>query len=65
MKCIKQLRYENEFTLKNLSEIMGVSIPTLHSWEAGKTVPYVDQAIKLANVFGVNVYDIKWKHKKR
>lgn len=43
---------------RDVSQRLGISVPTLVSWEAGKTVPTVDKAQDLASLYGVHLDDL-------
>ena len=50
---IQKCREERGMTRNQLSELMGVSVPTVHRWENGTRVPDVVTFMRLANVLGV------------
>jgi transcriptional regulator with XRE-family HTH domain len=43
---------------KDVCQRLGVSVPTLVSWEAGKTLPPVDKALELSLLYGVKLDDL-------
>ena len=55
---IKVLRAEKNLTQEELANLIGVSRQTVNSIEKGKYVPSVLIALKMAEVFGVNVEEI-------
>ncbi len=55
---IKVLRAEKNLTQEELAKKIGVSRQTINSIEKGKYVPSVLIALKMAEVFGVNVEEI-------
>ncbi len=48
---LKYLMSENRFTNETLSNKLGVSIGTIKSWKVSQSVPILNTAIKLANLF--------------
>ncbi|WP_162257644.1 helix-turn-helix domain-containing protein, partial [Ligilactobacillus equi] len=52
---IKELRKKKGLTLKQLSEKVGISNPTLSRYEKGTRNPKIENWHKLANFFGVTV----------
>lgn len=57
----KNLRYYMESkgkTQKELSEIVGVSAPTMHDWLKGKKYPRIDKIEILADYFGILKSDL-------
>ncbi len=57
-KNIRALRLERNLSVSELSEKLGISRPTLHSWESGKSTPSVVYIGILAQFFGVSVDSI-------
>ena len=55
MNRIKLLRQQFNIGQKTLASEIGVSQPTISDWEKGNTSPNSENAIKLANLFGVSV----------
>ena len=51
---IQKCREERGITRNQLSELMGVSVPTVHRWENGTRVPDVVTFMRLANILGVS-----------
>lgn len=52
---IKELRDRNRMSLRDLAEVVGVSAPTISSWEYEKTDISYSMANKLAEFFGVSL----------
>ena len=48
---------------KEVCERLGVSLTTLVNWESGKTMPSVDRALELANLYGIRLDDINFCRK--
>ncbi len=59
-KTLHQLRAERGWRLRDLSQLSGVSKTTIGLIESGHT-PTLKNAIRIAGVFGVSVYQI-WEH---
>ncbi len=55
MERIKELRKQNQLTLKRLGEIIGVSESTISLYESGKRQPDNDILKRLADFFNVTV----------
>ena len=51
---IRALRAENNMTRDQLSEQLGMSTQSIHSWEQGKTIPRSRALDKLAAIFNVS-----------
>lgn len=49
---IRQLRLTRGLTQEQLAERLGVEHPTIHRWETGKTVEWLDKVEKLAAALG-------------
>jgi DNA-binding XRE family transcriptional regulator len=45
---MKRLRMEAGFTQREIAQAIGVSLPTVHRWEAGQGSPRVEVASRLA-----------------
>ncbi len=63
-KKLKDLRYQKNLTLKDVSDGTGISISMLSKIERDETTPTIDLAIKLANFFElisemVNIREVK------
>lgn len=48
----------HDITQKELSEIVGVSAPTVHDWVKGKKYPRMDKIERIANYFGIQKSDL-------
>lgn len=53
---LEALRTNKKLTQVEASELIGVSLSTLQSWEAGKTYPKQPQIERICEVYGVT-YD--------
>ena len=63
-KNIKQLRLKNHLTVRQLQTILGFDNPqSIYKWQAGSTLPSIDNLIILADVFHVKMDDIIAKEK--
>ena len=49
----KVARRMNHLKLNEAADKLGVSQPTLSSWESGRKTPTVDNLIKMADLYGV------------
>lgn len=52
---LKQMMKDNKMTIKNLSELSGVSIDTVSQIIKAKSLPELEYIQKLCNVFNVSV----------
>lgn len=57
---LKAARVNANLTMKNVAEILDVSIDTIRNWETAKTFPNVPQITKLEQLYGVNYADINF-----
>lgn len=57
---LKAARVNANLTMKNVAEILDVSIDTIRNWETAKTFPNVVQITKLEQLYGVNYADINF-----
>ena len=57
---LKAARFNAELTLTQVSEKTGIHENTLSSYEAYRTKPSIDKAIKIAEAYGCRLDDIKW-----
>ena len=55
---LEAARVNRGLTQPSASEKIGVSVQTLINWEKGRTVPTVDYALKLCEVYGVTMDDL-------
>jgi len=61
---IRRLRFfANEMTQLELAEKAGISRQTVIALEAGKYIPSLEIAFKIADVFGVGVGEVFESHK--
>lgn len=54
-KRIKELRKNNNDTIKDLSKILNVSEATVYSWEAGQRIPRLELLVKICNKYHVSL----------
>ena len=52
---LKEARQQKKIKLTEIAEIIGVSQPTMSSWEAGRADPSLENLVKLAEIYGVTV----------
>ena len=57
---LKALRVNKGLTIAQASKMIGVSAPTLSSWENGKTYPDVNQLPIIEEVYGAKYDSIKF-----
>lgn len=55
MNNIRLLREQNDMTMEELAERVGVKHPAVFKWEHGMNNPSMKNARKLADVFGVSM----------
>ncbi|MCC4467311.1 helix-turn-helix transcriptional regulator [Limosilactobacillus reuteri] len=55
---LKSLRYQKGYTQADVANKLGVTIPTVSSWERGLSKPYPKYIPKLADILGVSAEDI-------
>ncbi|WP_295764134.1 helix-turn-helix domain-containing protein [uncultured Oscillibacter sp.] len=55
MNNIRLLRVQNDMTMKELAERVGVKHPAVFKWEHGLNEPSWKNARKLADVFDVSI----------
>lgn len=56
---IRLLRVSLNLTLAEFSELIGVTISTVHRWEQGKHPPYQRHINKIEEIFDVKLADIQ------
>lgn len=54
-KRMKELRIKNNFSIKHLSQLIGISISTLSNYEKAKNLPKINNLKKLAIFYQVKV----------
>ena len=54
-KRIKDLRKNNNDTIKDLSKILNVSEATVYSWEAGQRIPRLELLVNICNKYHVSL----------
>lgn len=65
MKTLKELRKEQRYTVKAVSEGTGIPFPTLTAYDNQYRSPSLRNAKKIADFFGVTVEEIDFKAKAR
>ena len=53
-QIIKELRKEKKLTQTQLAELLFVSQDTISLWELGKSLPDVENLVKMTKLFGVS-----------
>lgn len=59
-KYLRGYRKQKRLTQKQLSKLSGVSQNYISSFENGKTIPSMQDIIKLANALGIDKNEIEW-----
>lgn len=54
MNNIKSLRKANDFTQKQLADLLNIKQTSISKWELDISLPDTDNLIKLANIFNVS-----------
>lgn len=57
-KKIKELRKAHKYTQEQLAEKIGIGTPNISYFETGKFAPSIETLQKLAQVFGVEFYEL-------
>ena len=57
-KRINELRKSNGLSVKELSELVGVSIHAVYHWQYGNKLPTIDNLVILVSIFGVTMDEI-------
>ena len=57
---LKAARVNAGLTQMEVSEKLGISKKTVHSWENGKTKPKLDKVEPLCFLYGLTYDDIEW-----
>lgn len=55
---LKSLRYQKGYTQADIAHKLGITIPTVSSWERGLSRPYPKYVPMLADMLGVSTEDI-------
>ena len=56
---IKQLRINNNMTVKDLQNILGFESPqAIYKWQWSDSLPTIDNLVVLAKIFNVQINDI-------
>lgn len=58
---LKAHRVNADMTQLEVCKELGIGKNTLVNYEKGRTMPDIDMGIKLANLYGTTVDNIKWK----
>lgn len=58
MNYLMKLRRIKGLSLEQVGKVVGVTKQAVMNWEHGKCHPKADNAVALANLYGVTVYDI-------
>jgi len=59
-KRLRETRKERGMTQEQLANALNISKNTLVNYETGKSVPKIDVAKRMANLYGLTVNDIKF-----
>ncbi len=57
-KRILELRSKHNISQGELSKMVGVTRQTISSWENGKSVPDINQSVKLAKAFKITLDEL-------
>ncbi len=57
-KKIKELRKAHKYTQEQLAEKIGIGTPNISYFETGKFAPSIETLQKLAQVFGIEIYEL-------
>lgn len=57
-KNLSRIMKDRGLTLGKLSQMSGVSKPTLHGWTTGRRVLYIDQLKQVANVLKISIHEL-------
>lgn len=56
---IRELREQNGFSVREISEYMGFSEPqAVYKWQSGQSLPTVDNLLALSKIFQTSIEDI-------
>lgn len=55
---IRELRTQSKYTMEEFSEMIDVSRQTLSKWELGETVPDIETAIEISNIFQMTLDEL-------
>lgn len=58
---LRAARVNAGYTLQQAADALGIHIMSVFGYEHGKTAPSIHVAQKLANLYGVDMNDIKWE----
>ena len=58
---LRGARVSAEIMVKEVAEKMEVTTQTIYNWEQGIAEPSIKNLIKLAEMYGITLNDIKWK----
>ena len=57
-EMIDRLRLERGLTVRELMEMLGMTVQAYYKWLSGVCLPKIDVLVMLADIFGVKVDDI-------
>lgn len=55
---LKGARANANLTQKQVAEYIGVSIPMVHKWESGETIPKVTTVLKMCDLYGCDIQNL-------
>lgn len=58
MEKIKLLRERKHLSQREFAQALGISQSAVAQWEAGKTVPTLDNLVKAAGILGCELSDL-------
>lgn len=58
MKGLRRMRLERGMTLQELAKVLGVTLTSIHCYEAGKRDPSLKTLKKMAKFFGCKIDDL-------
>ena len=61
---LRAARVNAGYTLQQAADLLGIHIMSIFNYEHGKTAPSVYVAQNLANLYGLDINDIKWEDEK-
>lgn len=56
--AIRELREAARMKQETLAKLVGVKPPSVSAWENGKSMPTVENVLKLADIFGVTTDEV-------
>lgn len=58
MKGLRQKRKERNLTIREVAELLGVTLKTVYNYEAGKATPTLKTLKRLAEIFVCTIDDL-------